>query len=311
MTRIRLPRRRSSGTGLALPVCVAGLGVLGCGDDRLITLGSTEPDPIFNDAGRSVGVINGETDDDQPSLTEDLLEIYFSSHRPGLGGGDVWFATRSTRADRFAAPRPVLAASSIKTETSPAISRDGLTLWVGSDRDGGLGALDIWRTTRSSRDSTWGPLVNVAELNSAQDDIPRPLAQADTVMPLASRRDGAVYQIYLASRFSADAAFDPPAPLLEIGPGESGVSDPFLSEDGLFLFFSRAGEAGDDLYLAWRSASDQPFVGETALSEVNTSNNDRSPWVGADDTRFFFSSDRQPELGFDVFATNVDLPHFE
>jgi hypothetical protein len=269
------------------------------------------PDPLFYDAGRSVGVINGEANDDQPSLTEDLLEIYFSSQRPGLGGGDVWFATRGTRADPFAAPRPVLAASSPGIETSPAISRDGLTLWVGSNRGGGAGKLDIWRTTRSSRDSTWGPLVNVAELNSEEDDIPRPLAQGETVMPMASSREGGVYQVYLASRPSVDAAFGAPEPLSELWRDQSGVADPFLSEDGLFLFFSRAGESGDDLYLAWRSRADQPFVDEIALSAVNTGSNDRSPWVGADNTRFFFASDRQTDVGFDVFATNLDLPPFE
>jgi hypothetical protein len=208
-------------------------------------------------------------------------------------------------------PRPVLAASSTGTETSPAISRDGLTLWVGTDRAGGLGKLDIWRTTRSSRDSTWGPLVNVVELNSEQDDIPRPLALGETVMPLASSREGGVYQVYLASRTSADAAFGAPEPLLELQREQSRVADPFLSEDGLFLFFSRQSESADDLYLAWRSRVDQPFLGEIPLRAVNTVSGDHSPWVGADDTRFFFSSDRQLDVGFDVFATNLDLPPFE
>ena len=195
---------------------------------------------------------------------------------------------------------------------SPAISRDGLTLWVGSTRPGGVGKLDIWRTTRSSRDSTWGPLVNVAELNSDEDDIPRPLAQGETVMPLASSREGGLYQIYVASRSNVDAAFGVPEPVLELQREQSPVVDPFLSEDGLFLFFSRQGESGDgDLYLAWRSSADQPFIDEIPLGAVNTGGNDRSPWVGADDTRFFFSSDRQPELSFDVFATNLDLPPFE
>jgi len=311
MTRSRPVRCLGRGAVFALRGGGAVLALLGCGDDRLITLGSTQPDPLFYDAGRSVGVINGEANDDQPSLTEDLLEIYFSSQRPGLGGGDVWFATRATRAERFAVPRPVLAASSTGTETSPAISRDGLTLWVGSDRAGGAGKLDIWRTTRSSRDSTWGPLVNVTELNSEEDDIPRPLAQGDTVMPLASTREGGVYQVYLASRANVDAAFGAPEPLLELQREQSRVADPFLSEDGLFLFFSRQGESSDDLYLAWRTRADQPFIDEIALSAVNTESGDHSPWVGADDTRFFFASDRQAELGFDVFATNLDLPPFE
>jgi hypothetical protein len=311
MSQTQLWRGLGQGALLALRSGGAGLALLGCGDDQLITLGSTAPDPLFYDAGRSVGVINGEANDDQPTLTEDLLEIYFSSQRPGLGGGDVWFATRGTRAERFAVPRPVLAASSTGTETSPAISRDGLTLWVGSDRAGGLGKLDIWRTTRSSRDSTWGPLVNVAELNSEEDDIPRPLAQGETVMPLASSRGGGVYQVYFASRASVDAGFGVPEPLLELQREQSSVADPFLSEDGLFLFFSRQGGADDDLYLAWRSSADQPFIDAIPLGAVSTGSADRSPWVGADDTRFFFASDRQPGLGFDVFATNLDLPPFE
>ena len=311
MIRSQLSRRRGWGAGLAFCGWGAGLALLGCGDDRLITLGSTEPDPLFYDEGSPVRVLNTEANDDQPTLTEDLLEIYFSSQRPGLGGGDVWFATRGTRAERFSVPRPVLAASSTLTETSPAISRDGLTLWVGSNRPGGVGELDIWRTTRSSRESTWGPLVNVAELNSEANDIPRPLAQDETVMPLASSRVDGVYQVYLASRPGVDEVFDAPQPLMELWRDQSGVADPFLSEDGLFLFFSRVGESGDDLYLAWRSRADQPFIDEIALSALNTSEDDHAPWVGADDTRIFFASNRQAELAFDVFATNLDLPTFE
>jgi len=51
---------------------------------------------------------------------------------------------------------------------TPAIRRDGLELFLASDRPGGLGALDLWSYTRTSTSEPWsnpvnlGPVVNSA-----------------------------------------------------------------------------------------------------------------------------------------------------
>jgi len=186
------PSSRWLGGLLAVP--------LGCSAE-MVTLGRGLPDPAFGDTGQPVKALNlSSTDEDSPTLTEDLLDIYFTSRRSGLGKRDVWTAHRDRREDPFGEPIPVEKASSTDDEVSPAISRDGLTLWVGTDRSG-RGDLDIWRTQRASRQSDWGELTPVDELNSPFDDIPRPPAQGELVMPIASRRDDPRYlQTYFAVR---------------------------------------------------------------------------------------------------------------
>src|SRR5206468_2041451 len=43
-------------------------------------------------------------------------------------------------------------------ENRPAISKDGLSLYVSSNRPGGFGGLDLWVSRRASVDAPWGPL---------------------------------------------------------------------------------------------------------------------------------------------------------
>ena len=280
----------------------------------MITLGQGAPVPAFRDSGRRIANVNDpETEESNPTLTDDLLEMYFTSDRDGgLGGDDVWYATRRTRAEPFGLPQPLGAANSEEDETSPAISLDGRTLWVASERDLGLGGFDIWRLTRASREQAWGSIENVVALNSDSDDIPRPLGQGELVMPLASRRTDDEYQTFLASRSGTNAEFDTLQPLAYLW--EPGISmvDGFLTNDGLLLFYNREPEAGEgDLYMAWRTSLDEPFGRAVPLPLVNTDQDERDPWLSSDGKRFFFSSDRRDGRELDIYATIMELPPFE
>src|SRR2546425_4558249 len=51
--------------------------------------------------------------------------------------------------------------NSVLRENGPAISKDGLSLYFGSFRDGGFGGSDIWVSQRASVDDSWGPPVNL------------------------------------------------------------------------------------------------------------------------------------------------------
>src|SRR2546426_8039880 len=47
--------------------------------------------------------------------------------------------------------------NSVLRENGPAISKDGLSLYFGSFRDGGFGGCDIWVSQRASVRHFWGP----------------------------------------------------------------------------------------------------------------------------------------------------------
>ena len=319
------PRRQPASLLLLLTTPLA------CGADEIYTLGQGEFVPTFSDGetqcpppapaicGRRPRNIrapgeNNDSDDDNPTLTEDLLDIFFTSDRDeGLGGADVWSATRATRADPFEPPDLVGEASTMDDDTSAAISSDGLTLWVGSDQEGGAGGTDIYQLTRPSKDVSWSTPRNLAALNSEDDDIPRPVGQGGLVMPMASRRGpGDEYQTYFATRPSLDADFGAPEPLAYLWVEGSSMVDAFLTDDGLLLFFNRdPGDGDGELYMAWRPSTDDLFRDPVPLVAVNSPADDRDPWLSVDGRRFFFASDRGGATGLDIYFTTVELPRFE
>src|SRR5580692_2156344 len=190
-----------SASAICAPACTSG---------KTVSLGDVSPVPYHFDAPALVPELASPSRTDNPTLTGDLLEIYFTTDRVS-GNGDVWFATRSTVTAPFGTPAPVTAVNGDSFETSSAISTDGLTLWFGSDRAGGVGANDIWVSQRATRASAWSPPVNVVALNSTADDIPRPPGQHGLVMPMSSTKTTSAnpsstnYQLYLATRPTPDA----------------------------------------------------------------------------------------------------------
>lgn len=291
----------------------AALG-LGCGGDAVVTLGAGAPVAAFGDPGQRVRNINERASNERcATLTDDLLEIYFVSDREGgLGAGDIWRAERSSRTEAFGPPEPVLELSSPAAEASPAISADGLTLWLASDREPGLGQLDIWRSTRADREQPWSVPENVPVLNSAQDDLPGPPGDAGAVLPFVSDRDGGVLQTYLAH--AGAGGFDGAAlePLSSLWSPEASMEDPFLSQDGRLLFFRRAPPGGaGDLYVAWRRSGQSRFIDPAPLDTVNSAADERDPFLSSDQIRFFFTSAQRDGERFDIYATSIALPVFE
>jgi WD40-like Beta Propeller Repeat len=57
------------------------------------------------------------------------------------------------------------------SDQHPAISKDGLSLYITSDRPGGYGKLDLWVSHRDSADSPWQTPVNLGPtINTGGDD---------------------------------------------------------------------------------------------------------------------------------------------
>src|SRR5262245_26408176 len=61
--------------------------------------------------------------------------------------------------------------NSVFNDSSPALSKDRLSLYFQSNRPGGSGGSDIWVSQRSSVGEPWGTPVNLgAVVNSIADD---------------------------------------------------------------------------------------------------------------------------------------------
>lgn len=93
-----------------------------------------------------VAGINSQFDDSGARLTEDLLQVYFTSERDGgAGGRDLWFAERSGPGSGFGTPRNVVELNTAGDEADPAVSADGRELFFVSTRGGGA---QLWRAVR-------------------------------------------------------------------------------------------------------------------------------------------------------------------
>jgi hypothetical protein len=96
-----------------------------------------DPDPAITDA--------------HPSIRVDGREVFLYSNRAGgSGGNDLWTSTRRSVHEPWSPPVNMgVPLNTAATESQPTLSYDGRTLIFASTRAGGLGASDIWMTTRT------------------------------------------------------------------------------------------------------------------------------------------------------------------
>jgi hypothetical protein len=264
----------------------------------MVTLGSAEAREVRWSTPRLVAELASDAVDDNPTLTGDQLEIFFTSRRDGgAGSTDIWYARRTTVLEPFGAPEPVVELNTAEFESSPAVSADGLTLWFGSAREGSLGETDIWKSVRATRDAAWSEPEHVPQLSSEAADIPRPPGYGGRVMPLASRRNGGIYWTYFAERGAVDAEFAEPRLVEELASPDASVVDAFLTEDGLTLWFNRTPVDGTgDLYRATRASVTAPFEAPDRIDELSTAQEERDPWISSEGRTLYFASDREGEL---------------
>ena len=93
---------------------------------------------------------NSSASDNRPSVTRDGLTIFFDSTRSGgLGGPDLYYATRTNTSEPFGTAIHLHSLSSSVFDARAAISKDGSFLTFSSQRPGGESpAPDMYYTTR-------------------------------------------------------------------------------------------------------------------------------------------------------------------
>jgi hypothetical protein len=233
---------------------------------------------------------------DDPSLTADLLEIYFGSRRSGSMGGieeDIWMAKRLSPTDPFGTPTNVADLNTSSVETTPKVTPDGLKIFFASNRSGGM--TDIWVSTRATRSAAWGPPGKIAEISTPNPDYGA--AATDTLLHLVycSGVSTAEEKLYVSNRANTLALWGSPVALPALDAPAVGECDPH-EPNAFAIYYSTPYLAADgryDIYRAARPAETESYGSRTAVSAVNLPGfNDRDPWVSADEQTMVFSSDR-------------------
>ena len=97
--------------------------------------------------------VNSADQDGQPFLRDDSRELYFYSNRPGgLGGNDIWVASRNKAKQAWGAPLNLGPnVNSAAPETRPSLSSDGTLLYFGTTRAApvGEGSSDVFVSSRA------------------------------------------------------------------------------------------------------------------------------------------------------------------
>lgn len=117
-----------------------------------------------------------------PSLSKDGKTLYFSSNMPGgLGGEDIWKVT--INGDSYGTPENLgNNVNSDANESFPFIAENG-DLYFSSDKDGGLGGLDVYKLNNNKVSRLGKPV------NSEKDDFAFFLDQKEKIGFLSSNRD--------------------------------------------------------------------------------------------------------------------------
>ena len=188
----------------------------------------------------------------------------------------------------------------------PALSPDGLSLYMASNRPGGVGLLDIWVARRPNRHAPWGAPENLGEpVNSAADDFcPTPIRGGGMFFVSREPLPGAcgLGDIYFTRR-SETAGWSEPQ---RLGCAPDGPNSP-LDEQGpsyveagwkALLFFSRSsGAVPGDIFVS-RGLPGGGFGPAAPVAALNdAAANDIQPNVRKDGLEVVFSSNRAGTLG--------------
>jgi len=201
--------------------------------------------------------VNSSAPENDPSISTDGLSLYFRSNRPGgYGGQDIWIATRATTNDDWGTPvslGPVV--NSLSDEWIPKISVDGLSLFFGSNRPGGLGDFDIWVTTRRTTNEDWEKPVNLGPPVNSSSFERAPSISADSLsLFLISNRPGGLggIDLWVSRRPRTNEPWEIP---VNLGPAvNSSTNDvsPYILSDGSALLFSSNRTGGFGSYDIWQ-----------------------------------------------------------
>ncbi len=284
-------------------------------------VGSVKADFVFGEPVSLGSVINSAWSDYGACISADGLELYFCSERAGgFGAADIWVSTRQNVNEPWDSPANLGAAvNGPYNESYPSLSSDGLTLYFsdyysGTPRSGGLGAGDIWMTTRSIHGAPWGTPVNLGPpLNSSTLDMSPTISGDDlTLIFTSNNRAGGrgSWDLWMSTRAGMQDPWGPPVnlgPAVNTGNWEGECA---LSWDGGAVFFGsgRAGIAGAiDLWMSIRKTLADPWDVAVNLGPViNSSSNDGTARVSPDMRTLYFCSDRPGGFGsYDLYETPI------
>lgn len=215
----------------------------GYGSNDIWISNRADPDAQWEEPENLGPAINTEHWETGPTLTGDMLELYFTSTRFDTGARGIYVARRPDVEAPFEQIERL--GEEINTpdhvDSGPYVTYDGLLLVFSSDRPGGEGDRDLYMTTRDSRDEDFRPAWNLgAVVNSASYDSSPTMTADKLKLFFHSDRnpDHEKHDLYVTERSSLDAEWSRPVSVgHHINTARYHEGTPSISPDGSTLLF--------------------------------------------------------------------------
>jgi WD40 repeat protein len=244
---------------------------------------------------------------------------------PMARGDHIELATASERYSDWSAPVNLGAPiNTPATEQKGTLSKDGLTLYFGSDRPGGFGSLDVYVSHRATLESPWEDPVNLGPaINSSGFDNAPSLSNDEHLLFFSSNRPGGLgqFDIYVSRRKNPNIDFGDLGwqPAVNVGPGVNSpdvdIAPMYLqsAEEGpANLYFGRGLQSSglSDIYVAPVSRTGESLGPAVLVAELSVPGfNDAAPTVRRDGREIFFWSTRPGSSGSDLWTSTRQSVH--
>jgi Tol biopolymer transport system component len=252
-----------------------------------------------------------------PCISADGLTMYLDVpgefwNPPSVYDNDIGMISRESLEGPWSEPvslgRPV---NTSGYETAAWISADGLTLYFSSNRSGGYGSYDIYASSRTSTQESWGNPVNLGlTVNSNREDFSQCISADGLSLYFVSMRAGGYggTDIWLTTRETTDS---PWSEAVNLGPAindEFHNSSPSISADGMTLIFAShfGWDDDNDLFMARWSTADVAWQTPVSLGEpINTDTPELYPCLSLDGRTLYFSRYNAQEIP-EIFASQIE-----
>jgi Tol biopolymer transport system component len=250
-----------------------------------------------------MAAVSGSSDDMSPSVTGDLLQLFFRSNRSSsgmVGTGAIFRSIRSTASAPWPKPEFVSELDGPGRTRSPEISGDGKTIYWTSERRNGF--LEVWVARRDTPEGKWKP-PTLAPGMQDREVLGLTVTEDETLMIVESRQLAPSVggdDLYALTRDDTAQKWGAPSLLSGISTNKN-ENDPMISDDGLVLYFTREDPAksnDSDFYRATRTARGEPFGKAELLKDLNGQDSDLQLFISQDCRLALFSSERggNPDL---------------
>lgn len=216
-----------------------------------------------------------------PSLTDDLLELYYSED------AELRVARRSTTEEPFGQPSILTDLSSVDDDDlRPCVSRDGLRIYF-TRRVPQTTDEDLFFSERGNRDALWNVPVKVEPLSTSGRERCGWESPDRKQLHYACEIDTRM-QLCTATRVSPEVEFEPGTVIAGLSSSDSDL-DPSATDDGSIVVFGSNRVDEMEIYETYQTATLRVIE---PRDELGSAGHDGEPWLSADGHTIAFSSDR-------------------